>query len=111
MIDLDSGTLYISGPDGTTQKLGEVSELKIEPTLDDIPPYIAKINENFEASIECFALFNEQVMLIVTGMYDIILYTCPNKRVAYLAKYGKKKRTRKKNLHRAIKILEGMSNG
>lgn len=36
---------------------------------------------------------------------QIFLSLCPNKRVVHLAKHGSKK-TRKKNFHRAIRILE-----
>lgn len=33
------------------------------------------------------------------------LERCPNRRVVHLAKYGRKRRTRKKNLHRAVRIV------
>ena len=61
--------------------------------------------------LEIIAHISEDAMLAITGILNVILDCCPNKRVVHLAKHGKKKRTRKKNLHRAIKILEGMSNG
>lgn len=66
---------------------------------------------NLSAELEAFGCISKDAMLVMIGLRDIILSCCPNKRVVHLAKYGKKKRTRKKNLHRAIKILEGMSNG
>lgn len=112
MLDLSSGTLYIQGLNGVTQKLGDIKEGVVEPiSLDDILPSFARLNNAFEAKFECTSRIDELVILIMTGTYDAIMNACPNKRVVHLAKYGRKKRTRKKNLHRAIKILEGMSNG
>lgn len=40
------------------------------------------------------------------GLNKAIVTACPNKRVAYLATHARKKRTRTKNLNRAIKLLE-----
>ena len=108
MFDFGSGTLYISGPDGTIQPLGEVKEIEMETIRDDGLPDFAKLSEGFEATATFTAKISKEFMLFVTGAYDVILTNCPNKRVVHLTKYGKKKRTRKKNLHRAIKILEGM---
>lgn len=39
------------------------------------------------------------------GLYSWVLQYCPNNRVVHLAKYGRTKRIRNKNLNRAIKIL------
>ena len=41
---------------------------------------------------------------------DVVVKCCPNRKVAYLAIHSKKRRTRKKNVHRAIKILEELAN-
>lgn len=38
--------------------------------------------------------------------YKTALDKCPNRRVAYLAQHARKARTRKKNLHRALKIIK-----
>lgn len=38
------------------------------------------------------------------------LEKCPNRRVVHLAKHSKKARTRKKNLHRAMRIMEKEAN-
>lgn len=37
---------------------------------------------------------------------DAVMNSCPNKRVSYLAAHARKKRTRKKNFSRAIRILQ-----
>ena len=39
------------------------------------------------------------------GLYSCVLQYCPNNRVVHLAKYGRNKRIRNKNLNRAIRIL------
>lgn len=36
---------------------------------------------------------------------QMFLSLCPNKRVVYLTGHGSKKKTQKKNFHRAIKIM------
>lgn len=48
---------------------------------------------------------SKDVMMTILGIKDSVLDICPNKRVVHLAKHGSKK-TRKKNFHRAIRILE-----
>lgn len=40
------------------------------------------------------------------SLIDEILEPCSNKRVRHLALYSRKKRTRKKNMHRAFRIVE-----
>lgn len=37
---------------------------------------------------------------------EAVMNSCPNKRVSYLAAHARKKRTRKKNFNRAIRILQ-----
>ena len=48
----------------------------------------------------------KDLWLKLLGIYDAIVNLCPNKRVAHLALNGQTHKIRKKNLHRAIKILE-----
>lgn len=49
--------------------------------------------------------------MTLTGLRDVVIKCCPNKRVVHLALHAKKPRTRKKNFHRAIKILEEINDG
>lgn len=114
-IEFGPGTLYISGPDGSCSKVSEITEMKVyDVSLVDEPAdpntYIYKYDNCLEATVEVFAKFREELLLRMMGVFDTIIDCCPNKRVVYLAKYAKKKRTRKKNWHRAIKILEDISN-
>lgn len=109
MINLGSGTLYISELDGSYTQLGDISEINScidrEDELQQV--YMNKIGlENLEASFEVITKITKEVILAITGIRNIVIECCPNKRVVYLALYSRKKRTRQKNFHRAIKILE-----
>ena len=59
--------------------------------------------EGFAASITAL---NKAFSAAANATTDYIVSSCPNRRVAHLAKHAKKARTRKKNLHRAIDIME-----
>lgn len=61
----------------------------------------ANLNQSFDISVT----FSKDAWLAILGVKDAVLDICPNKRVVHLAKHGNKK-TRKKNFHRAIRILE-----
>ena len=52
----------------------------------------------------------EEALLYISGARDVVIKCCPNRKVVYLATHSKKRRTRKKNIHRAIKILEELAN-
>ena len=81
MINFGPGAIYISNPDGTS---------------------IGRLDIN-NCSIECEDEFN----YISTDIN--VVKCCPNRKVVYLATHSKKRRTRKKNFHRAIKILEELA--
>ena len=71
----------------------------------DIPEYVPFINQP-EFTFEFVAKVQKDLWLKLLGVYDAIVNLCPNKRVVNLALHGKNNKIRKKNLHRAIKILE-----
>ena len=58
---------------------------------------------------DTFARLSKVSMLAATMMTElgpvVIIASCPNKRVAHLARHGKK-RTRKKNRKRALKLIK-----
>lgn len=106
-IKLNSGQLYFIEPDGSTSLLGHVIHTSVEcPAEDnDISVPVASLAD-LEASFMAIAKVSKEAMLAITGMYQAVVNSCPDKRVAHLALHAKKPRTRKKNLNRAIKILE-----
>lgn len=104
---LGSGQLYFAEPDGSYSLLGHVTDVECSTEDNDISVPVASLS-NLEASFTAIAKVSKEAILAITGVRDTIIKCCPNKRVVYLALHAKKARTRKKNLNRAIKILEGI---
>ena len=111
MIELASGTLYILNPDETTSVLGEINEAELTIEEDGTPEEIKYSSlQSLETSFELVARVSKEIILAITGVTDAVIKCCPNRKVVHLALTARKKRTRKKNFHRAIKILEEMAN-
>ena len=113
MINFDPGTVYISNPDGTPIRRLDINEgsIECECECENEFNYISNdINNAIEASFEVFCRMLEEALLYLSGARDVVIKCCPNRKVAYLATHSKKRRTRKKNIHRAIKILEELAN-
>ena len=114
MINFGPGTIYISNPDGTPIVHVDINngsiecEDEINYNSNDINNAI-DINDAIEASFEATCRMLEEALLYISGARDVIIKCCPNRKVAYLATHSKKRRTRKKNIHRAIKILEELA--
>ena len=103
--------VYISNPDGTTIGHAAINDCSIECECEDEFNYISNaINNTIEASFEVACRMFEEALLYISGARDVVIKCCPNRKVAYLANHSKKRRTRKKNIHRAIKILEELAN-
>ena len=94
MINFNPGAIYAYNQDGTAIRLADISD----------------INNTFEASFEATCRIFEEALLYISGARDVVIKCCPNRKVVYLATHSKKRRTRKKNIHRAIKILEELAN-
>lgn len=107
--ELGSGQLYFTEPDGSYSLLGHVTEVECmtEAEDNDISETIVSIR-GLEASFTATAKVTKDVMLAITGIWNAVMNCCPNKRVVHLALHAKKARARKKNLNRAIRILEGI---
>lgn len=107
MFEFGSGTIYISNPDGTTSPLGRINGAEIEttPTVEDEHVYIPNIRD-YETTIEGTCKFYKNALMHLTGVSQLAIDMCPNRKVVHLAKHANKRRARKKNLNRAIYILE-----
>ena len=107
MIEFGSGTIYISNPDGTTSPFGRINDAEIETTstVEDDPAYIPYLG-GYETTIEGICKFYKNALMYLTGVSQLAIDMCPNRKVVHLAKHAKKRRARKKNLNRAIYILE-----
>ena len=105
MIDFGSGTLYILNEDDEPKKLGEVKEIEVEELADDVSDFVVPVT-GMEATYEAWCKISKDIVLALLGIRDSVLDLCPNKKVAHLARHGRNKKIRKKNFHRAIRILE-----
>ena len=117
MINFGPGAVYISNPDGTSIGRLDINNCSIECENEnenedeDEFNYISNnINNTIEASFEVACRMLEEALFYISGARDVVIKCCPNRKVVYLATHSKKRRTRKKNIHRAIKILEELAN-
>ena len=115
MINFGPGAVYISNPDGTSIGRLDINDCSIE--CEDELNYISNdinsaidINNTIEASFEVACRMLKEALFYISGARDAVIKCCPNRKVVYLATHSKKRRTRKKNIHRAIKILEELAN-
>ena len=102
IIRLTSGDLYIYKDGKALLNIETVDDEPTDPVVND---FIHALS-NIEASFECTARINEEAIMAILGLRVSVLSACQNKRVVYLADHARKKRTRKKNFHRAVRILE-----
>ena len=108
MINFGPGAVYISNPDGASIGRLDINNCSIEceNENEDEFNYISNdINNTIEASFEVACRMFEEALFYISGARDVVVKCCPNRKVVYLATHSKKRRTRKKNIHRAIKIL------
>lgn len=104
------GTFYISNQDGSYTEFGKIKSVEIETSETTTYDSDKTIDiANIEAAFECVTRVSRDILMAITGVSDVVIKCCPNRKVAYLAMHSKKKRTRKKNFHRTIKILEELA--
>ena len=106
---LESGDFYIYEDGQLSFKITDAqitTDVIYDECIDPVANDFVNALSNLEASFECTARFNEEAIMTLLGLRVAVLGACSNKRVVYLANHARKKRTRKKNFHRAVKILE-----
>ena len=101
----ESGTLYILNEDDEPKKFGEVKDAEAEELADDASDFVVPVT-GMEATFEALCTISKDLVLALLGIRDSALDLCPNKKVVHLARHGRNKKIRKKNFHRAIRILE-----
>lgn len=108
-IEITGGGLYVLGPDGQYSMVGSIDDCDIECTtidevdeLDCLSRSITNLSRSFTGTVQ----LTKEMLMAILGLNKAIIASCPNKRVAYLATHARKKRTRIKNLNRAIRMLE-----
>lgn len=108
-IEVTGVGLYALDSDGEYSMIGSIDNCNVECTttdevdeLDSLSRSITDMTASFTGTVQ----FTKETFMAFLGLNKAIIAACPNKRVAYLATHARKKRTRTKNLNRAIKILE-----
>lgn len=100
------GVFYVQIGD-EWKKLGKMIDTPVtEPADEPEPCNLSKLTEAWSATFEVFGKEVEQLSLIFSGLWEMALESCPDRRVRHLALHAKQERTRKKNLNRIFRILE-----
>ena len=118
---LDPSTVYYHTPEGLQQlyTLDEAPDIEAETEWPKENPYIksvtdATLSAELELTPDGVAFFRDlagaasevyNLALIVREYCVEICNASRNKRAVHLAKYGKKYRTRKKNVHRLVRYV------
>ena len=84
----------------------EISNVEITEGEMPVPYDIPSIIDSLSFSFELFGKSSEKATLIIFGIWDVVVEGCSNKRVRHLAKHARKEKTRKKNVHRAFRMVE-----
>lgn len=112
---MSPGTLYIGLPgDDKLTPLSEVAEADLVNAVEEKDDIAVKkiIDINTQEATFMLTLTQEQVDSFFDTLYHIrdnvlkIIRNDGHTRVCHLAKHAKKWRTRKKNIHRAYRLLE-----
>jgi len=110
---MDSGTIYIGLPGEELYPLGEINEAELISAIEEkdavaINSILARKEQEATLTINLskqqIDRFLQEIMNVTHFVLEI-LHGIGNKRVAYLAKHAKKRRTRKKNIRRAYRIV------
>lgn len=100
------GVFYVQIGD-EWEKLGEMVDTPETKLADDPTPCnLSKLTEAWSATFEVFGKAVEQLSLMFSGLWEMALESCPDRRVRHLALHAKQERTRKKNIHRIFRMLE-----
>lgn len=89
------------------EKLGEMVDTPETKLADDPTPCnLSKLTEELSISFKTVGKAAEQLSLIFSGLWEMALESCPDRRVLHLALHARRERTRKKNIHRIYRMLE-----
>lgn len=103
--------LFMQKVDGELEPLGEVKEgIVYEPVEDACGVTIHELATEAEATFTV-DLTKQQMDNFLMEVFSIkkMVIDMVGGRVAHLARHGRKRKTRKKNLHRAFRKLERMA--
>lgn len=110
--DLTNGTLYFAH---SGEPIGKVLGAELVENCDDRIDYdqcaelVVKMwsaTQSFSCTVEMASYEYMRFAHAVLGIERALAEMCPNRRVVHLVKHARKKRTRKKNYKRMIRICE-----
>lgn len=110
-IQLGPGRVFIGGPDGpgypvNVYELETVEEFDPGEEWPKENPYLKTVfSEELTFSIKMVGQAAQRALDALLGVTKAVLELCPDKRVVHLAKHARKERTRKKNRHRAYRLM------
>lgn len=99
-IESGAGTFYFLGDEGV------YIPVDIPEYADEEFPLTTSAIDHLTESLEITTRICFESMITLLGLRKVILDLCPDKQVVHLTNHAAKKRTRKKNFRRAIRILE-----
>lgn len=84
--------------------------------LEAVGRFVESLADSWRVIRDALARFASAIAPAVKALAQYLTYQeelerCPNRKVVHLAKHAKKARTRKKNLHRAMRIIEKEAKG
>lgn len=89
------------------KKLGKMVDTpETKPADEPEPCNLSKLTEELSVSFEIIGKAAEKAALVFSGLWGMVLESCPDHRVRHLALHVKRERTRKKNIHRIFRMLE-----
>lgn len=110
---LSGGTVYIGGElFGTATEIAYTEE-DDRVDFDQCAETVVKMGaatQSFSCTVEMASDAYMQFVHTLLGIDLALAEMCPNRRVVHLAKHAKKKRIRKKNYKRMIRICEKEKN-
>lgn len=116
-VSFSPGTIYVGAPGGPLHPLGEVEELELLGAIEnkdtlELQQVLSLHEKEASFTINMTKKQMDNFFDVVFGITKTVLSIIRgegNARVAHLAKYGRKHRTRKKNVRRAYRAAERMA--
>lgn len=96
---------YVKTENGM-QKIDKLDFADVEMVDCEDWDLISDVIRIISSTFECFTDRLNEVFIALFGIDKEVIEACQNSRVRHLALYSRKKRTRKKNMHRAFRIVE-----
>nr|DAP85223.1 MAG TPA: hypothetical protein [Caudoviricetes sp.] len=106
---MNKGKFYVASTGNGYEPLAmlEISSIStIEEPEERADDYIYIPKLAYFDSIEISAKLLEEAPNKLFGICSLVYNCCPNKKIVHLAKHARKRKTRKKNFNRSIRILE-----